>query len=124
MSQEQFVNAVVQDCPEARRLVEARIREWDGEIVLHVIVADRRRQALAMIEEPPASISKPTLNRSNTSSDQRVPEPCVACSNHAEGAICVGGLPQFADTDTQRQLIERLLLNELTLMLQTPEVRV
>jgi len=50
MSQERFVDVVVKECPEARRLVEARIREWDGEIVLDVIVADLRRLALAMFE--------------------------------------------------------------------------
>jgi hypothetical protein len=50
MTQERFVDALVAECPEARSLVEARLREWDGEIVLHVIVADVRRLAFAMFD--------------------------------------------------------------------------
>ena len=50
MSQESFVATLVRECPEVRSLVKARIREWNGDIVLHVIVADVRLLALKMFD--------------------------------------------------------------------------
>jgi len=50
MSQESFVATLVRECPEVRSLVDARIREWKGDIVLHVIVSGVGLLALRMFQ--------------------------------------------------------------------------
>ncbi len=45
-----FVEDLVRDCPECVPIIEEHLRDFDGEVLLHLVVADVLRLAIAMFE--------------------------------------------------------------------------
>jgi hypothetical protein len=50
LTTEQFVELLRRGCPEAAPLIDEHLLGFDGEILLHLLVADVRRLALAFFE--------------------------------------------------------------------------
>ena len=50
VTKQRFVEDLVRDCDEARPIVEEHLRDFEGEVLLHLLVADVLRLAIALFE--------------------------------------------------------------------------
>lgn len=50
MTKERFVEALVRECPEASPIVDEHLRDFDGDVQLHLLIADVLRLAIAMFD--------------------------------------------------------------------------
>ncbi|MEK7424230.1 MAG: hypothetical protein AAB131_10360 [Actinomycetota bacterium] len=59
---EQFVAELVECCPSLRDIVDEHVRDFDGEVLLHLLIADVRRFALGCFQSGESDVLSSCLD--------------------------------------------------------------